>query len=136
MSHIGDVINSGVHVLRVIAADLDRDYRPEMWPRDSESLVRIWTREHHRFLPPCSRTALPSTVTQAHRRGFDDGDGEPSDTNTPTEFAPLILNLWPSTRAPELSALSARAPHTAPACRSLTLVDAFLPRPPPTDTAL
>jgi len=114
-SHIGEVVYAGGPLLRVIAADLDR---------------------LHRFLPSCSQTAFPSTVTETHRRGLEDGDGEPSDTDTPTEFAPLIPHLWPSPRAPDLIASNARAPHSAPAYRSLTLVDPFLPRPPPIDTAL
>jgi hypothetical protein len=101
-----------------------------------ESTVQVWTREHRWFLRPCSRVAFPTTLTQAHRHGLDDGDGEPSDTNPPAPFAALTPLLWPWTRAPDVVASHARAPQTAPACRSFTPVDPFVPRPPPPHSVL
>jgi hypothetical protein len=96
-----------------------------------ESLVQVWTREHKWFLRPCSRVAFPTTMTQPHSHGLDDGNGEPSYTTAPDPFTALTPLLWPWTRPPDLIASHTRSPHTTSPHRSFTPVDPFVPRPPP-----
>ena len=99
-----------------------------------DSTVQAWTREHRWFLRACSRISFPSTMTKTHRHGLEDGDAETSDPISSSTFTPLAPFLSPRPRAPDLAASKARSSYSAPAYRSFTPVDSFLPRPPPTRT--
>jgi hypothetical protein len=122
---------------RVAAADHDGDHQPELIAHGSHSMVHVWTRRHKRIQSFGLRAALPFALTQSHHhRVDDDRDSESSDAISPTTFAPVSPLLCPLPRAPDLIASNAGAPHTAPARRSFTPLDPFLPRPPPTHTAL
>jgi len=90
-----------------------------------------WTHHHMRLRPARSRMVFLLALTPTRRHGLDDGDEESADTIPPSTCAPLTPFSWPSPRGPDLVASNARAPHDAPACRSFTPDDPFLPRPPP-----
>ncbi len=125
------VIHTRVSLLQVVATDLDGDHRPELIGRDSESRIHVWTRKRkrfHRYRP--TDIAPPYTLQERHRRRVDDKDTEPG-VITSSPLAPFALRLCASPRTPGLETCTACVPHTAPACRSLTAVDPFGPRPPP-----
>ena len=130
------VIRTRVPLQQVVATDLDGDHRPELIGRDSESQIHVWTRKRERFHPYRRHDAVPGTFEQPNRRCIDDTDREAPGVITSTPFAPFALTLCASSRAPGLGASTACAPHTARACRSLTAVDPFAPRPPPAHVPL
>jgi hypothetical protein len=126
------LIRSHAALLQVIATDLDGDHRPELIARDGKSRIQVWTRKgegFHRYRP---RGGVPGTLKYSNRRSIEDNDREPAGVITNPTFAPLTLMLCASPRAPGLEGSAACAPHTTRACRSLTAIDPFAPRPPPT----
>lgn len=125
------VIHTRVPLLQVVATDLDGDHRPELIARDSESKIHVWTRTRKKFHRYRSTDiAPPHTLKERNQRRVEDKDTEPG-VITSSPLAPFALTLCASPRAPGLETCGACALHTAPACRSLTAVDPFGPRPPP-----
>ena len=131
-SNTTHLIRARVPLVQVIAVDLDGDHRPELVARDSESRIRVWTRKGTRFDSYRPREVASRTLQQPNHRTIRDNDSELPDVTTSTAFAPLALALCASPRAPALGHSSACAPQTAPADRSLTAVEPFAARPPPT----
>lgn len=131
-SNTTHLIRTRVALVQVIAVDLDGDHRPELVARDRESRIRIWTRKGERFHSYRPRNVASRTLRQPNHRTIRDNDSELPDLTTSTTFSPLALTLCAQPRAPALDRSSACAPPTAPACRSLTALDPFAARPPPT----
>jgi hypothetical protein len=127
-----ELIHARVALVQVIAADLDGDHRPELIARDSESRIRVWTRNGHRFHSYPPRKVVHHTLNQPHHRSIGDNDHEPLGETLTTTFAPLALILSASPRAPGPGRTSACALDPAPVLPSLTSVAPFAPRPPPT----
>jgi hypothetical protein len=132
-SHAQDLIRKHGSGLRVVARNLDHagpTARVRCWT------IPDWARRYVQHRSARSRVAFRLVISEAHHYGIDDGTDDSADTNTATEFAPLTSLLCPLPRAPDLVASRARICHTAPAYRSFTPVDPFLPRPPPADISL
>src|SRR5262245_24721450 len=68
-------------LLRIVAADLGGDHRPEFVAHDSESMVHVWTRHHTRFQSCRARVAFQFTLVPPHRHSVNDDseDGEAPD---------------------------------------------------------
>jgi hypothetical protein len=126
------LIRTRAAVVQVVAVDLDGDHRPELVARDSESRIRVWTRKGKRFHSYRPPDAAARTLQPPHHRTIRDNDSELPDLTASAGFAPFALALCPSPRAPALSRFSACAQRTAPVYRSLTAVEPFAARPPPT----
>ena len=127
------LIRARVPLLQIVAADLDGDHRPELIARGSESQIHVWTRKGTRFHSYRPRDVVLDTLGQRNRGGVEDKDREPSGARA---SAPLAVTLRASLRTPGPEASPACAPHTARACRSLTAVEPFVPRPPPAHVPL
>jgi hypothetical protein len=125
------LIRTRAALVQVVAVDLDGDHRPELVARDSESRIRVWTRKGKRFHSYRPRDVASRTLQPPSHRTIRDNDSELPDLTASSGFAPFALALCPSPRAPAVGPSSACAPHTAPAYRSLTVVDPFAARPPP-----
>jgi len=127
-----ELIHTRLALVKVVAADLDGDQRPELIARDSESRIRVWTRKGERFHSYRPHKAVPNTLSQPHPRQIGDHDKEPLGETLSSTFAPLALALCASARAPG-------GPDGGRTCalrppleyRSVTAVAPFAPRPPP-----
>jgi hypothetical protein len=124
-------IRTRVPLLQIVAVDLDGDHRPELIARDSDSQIHVWTRKRKGFHSFRPRHAVSPALARRDIRNIEDRDGEPFGEITSRPCAPFALTLCASPRAPGLEGATARASHAARAGRSLTAVDPFAPRPPP-----
>ncbi|MEP6914550.1 MAG: VCBS repeat-containing protein [Acidobacteriota bacterium] len=125
------VIHTGVPMVRVIAADLDGDQRPELVASDSEWRLQAWTCQRQTFQSYRPHQVVPGTQRQPARRSVDDNDSEPAGVVTGTAFAPLATALCAAPRPPSLAASSRRTPDGTGSSRPFRSVDPFVPRPPP-----
>ena len=125
------LIRVRVPLLQVVAADLDGDPRPELIARDSESQIHVWTRKGTWFHSYGPRDVVPPALGERSRGGVEDKDREPPGAIESAPFAPFALPRCASPRTPGPGASPVGAPHTARACRSLSAVEPFVPRPPP-----
>jgi hypothetical protein len=104
------------------------------WPSASHThdVIRTSARSYR------SGAAFHLTPVQPHHHGVHDEDreAESSDDFTLITFAPLTLLQCALPRAPDLTASYAGRPQATRSHRSFTPLDPFLPRPPPTHSAL
>ncbi|MEO8075342.1 MAG: VCBS repeat-containing protein [Acidobacteriota bacterium] len=126
------VIHTGVPMVRVIAADLDGDHRPELVASGSEWQLQAWTCRRQTFQLYRPHLGVPGTQRQPARRSVDDHDSEPAAVVTGTAFAPLATVLCAAPRPPSLATSNRRTPDGTGSSRPFPSVDPFAPRPPPT----
>lgn len=120
-----DVIRTRRPVLRVIAADLDGDHRPELIARDTSASLHVWKRDARKgFKSYRPRRSLPKAriVSKGKTIGGDPGPGD-----DPQQFQPGQDLLDSS--APR-SASNGRLVHAINPDRPLSVSPSFTPSAP------
>jgi hypothetical protein len=125
------IIRSRTPLLRVVAVDLDGDHRPELIASDTQSQIHVWRRTRSVFQSYHPRRVVPVGLRQPARRSINERDGDAEGAITTPAFDQLSLVLSALPRVPGPAAVPTLIPDAPRACRLLTALDPFVPRPPP-----
>jgi len=107
-------------IVRVIAADLDGDRRPELIVRDIFSALHIWKQDGRRGFAPHARKRTPQTATRPARHTINGGLPDATETLPGFRFGSDLV------AAPVLSAIALSSPPSAPR----TVTSQVHPAPP------
>jgi len=129
-SNTRQTIHTGAPLLRIAAADLDGDRRPELIAADSALQIHVWAHAPRGLRSYRPRDGVPPALMRPDRRSVDNGR-EPASAITGAPAVPVTATLSASPHPPAPGSVAC-APRQKGTGRSFRAFDPLVPRPPPT----